>query len=773
MLQPALLLGLAVTFIASISSFAQEAKDKPKAARPAAAKGEKKERKGTKWDAMDVGPFFSSGLAGKHQTLKALTIKVATNATVCFDTELLRMSAGWTGGFLLLATGRDGLEGVPEPVGVSTFATPRGPGWAKDGNFADPRPPAPEDPKGKPVGPMPKDWAHWRGVYLHGNDTVLSYSVGAAGVLELPGFNDQSGLPIFTRSFQVDGGRGDLELLVNETPGASALVDGKLAVLTLTQPKDGMEVTAAMFKGQGAWSILPGGQMRLKISPGRGSFQVAIWSGAKADLAKFQQAVKSLAAAPDLKAMTKGGPARWTTPLVTKGKLGTEDGAYAVDTLTLPDDNPWKSWLRMSGFDFFKGGTRAALCSVSGDVWIVDGIDEKLENLRWKRFATGLFQPLGLKIVDEKIYITGRDQITRLHDLNGDGEADFYENFNNDICISSHYHEFALGLETDSKGNFYFTKGGDLGNARHPHHGTLLRVSKDGSKLDVVSTGLRAPNGIGMGPGDVITTADNEGNWVPSSRVDICKPGRFNGHVFTSHTKEPPTSFEPPLFWLPHTYEMDNSSGGQAWVTSDKWGPFQGDMLHTSYGACALFHVMQQEVDGVAQAGCVKFPLKFETGIMRGRFNERDGQLYLAGLVVWQSKGPRQGGFQRVRYTGKPVRMPAAMQVKKNGIEVKFTDALDEASANDLQNYSLEQWNYKWTKNYGSPEFSVTDPEKKGHDKVEVKSARLAADRKTVFLEIADLKPVMQMRIKFNLKTADGAAISTEIHNTINRVPAL
>ena len=108
-----------------------------------------------------------------------------------------------------------------------------------------------------------------------------------------------------------------------------------------------------------------------------------------------------------------------------------------------------------------------------------------------------------------------------------------------------------------------------------------------------------------------------------------------------------------------------------------------------------------------------------------------------------------------------------------DGIEVKFTDALDEASANDLQNYSIEQWNYKWTKNYGSPEFSVADPEKKGRDKVEVKSARLGADRKTVFLEIPDLKPVMQMRIKFNLKAADGAPISTEIHNTINRVPVL
>ena len=71
------------------------------------------------------------------------------------------------------------------------------------------------------------------------------------------------------------------------------------------------------------------------------------------------------------------------------------------------------------------------LCTIQGDVWRVEGLDEKLENVRWSRFATGLHQALGLVVADGKVYVLGRDQITRLHDLNGDGEADFYECFSN------------------------------------------------------------------------------------------------------------------------------------------------------------------------------------------------------------------------------------------------------------------------------------------------------------------------------------------------------
>ncbi|MFO1461201.1 MAG: heme-binding protein, partial [Verrucomicrobiota bacterium] len=320
-------------------------------------------------------------------------------------------------------------------------------------------------------------------------------------------------------------------------------------------------------------------------------------------------------------------------------------------------------------------------------------------------------------------------------------------------------------------GNFYFNKGGNLGWAKIPHHGSLIRVSKDGRKLEAVANGLRAPNGIGVGPRDEITTSDNEGNWVPACRVNLMKPGGFYGHVFTAHTVTPHTNdYDGPLFWIPKN--VDNSSGGQFWVTSDRWGPFQGDLLHTSYGMCSLFKCFYESVDGIEQGGLVRFPLKFDSGIMRGRFSPRDGQLYTCGLVVWQSNGAKQGAFHRVRYTGKPVTMVRDLRVKANGVVLTFTRPLDKATVSDLENYAVDRWNYDWAEHYGSPEFSVKEPARKGHDPVAVKSARLSADGKTLSLELEDVIPVMQQRVKLRLKGADGADVAQEVWHTIHKVPS-
>src|SRR5439155_5179110 len=121
--------------------------------------------------------------------------------------------------------------------------------------------------------------------------------------------------------------------------------------------------------------------------------------------------------------------------------------------------------------------------------------------------------------------------------------------------------------------------------------------------------------------------------------------------------------------------------------------------------------------------------LKFQTGLMRGRCHPKDGQVYVCGLRGWQTDGTKDGGFYRVRYTGKPVYIPLQMHVFQDGLQIQFSGELDNSIASDAASYAVEEWNYLYTGSYGSPEFSVADPTQKKHDKLDVKSARLAKDK--------------------------------------------
>lgn len=553
----------------------------------------------------------------------------------------------------------------------------------------------------------------YRGFYRHGSNVVFRYAIGGTDMLDMPGMEIAGSKVIFTRALD--------ELSDVQSPGSK--VEGRRA----------------------APSTLDVGLRSLESRGGKPSITRR-----------------------NLDPLCHGGPALWPQILTTSGRRGDDSTPFAVDTIAVPENNPWRSWMRLTAFDFFSDG-RAAVTTWNGDVWIVSGIDEQLKSVKWKRLAAGLFDPLGLKIVRDEVYVLERHQITRLHDLNNDGEADYYENFNNDAGVSPSYHAFAMDLQTDSAGNFYYTRAGQRVDEIYPLNGGMVRVSANGAKAELIAHGLRAANGMSVGPRDEITCSDNQGNWIPSGRLNLIEPGKFYGYVPHAHGL-PTNSFEPPLCWIPQA--LDNSGGGQAWVTSDRWPPaLKNHLLHTSYGMAALFDVLWEKVDGVAQGGVVKFPLRFESGIQRARFHPRDGQLYVVGLKGWQTKGIKDGAFQRVRYTGKPLHMPSELHVRRNGIEIGFSDSLERGAAEDLQNYSVEQWNYRWTEKYGSDDYSVVDPEKKGRDVVNIGAAKLSADGKRVLLEIPDLKPVMQMKIKFAVKATDGAPVEWEIYNTINRVP--
>jgi hypothetical protein len=179
---------------------------------------------------------------------------------------------------------------------------------------------------------------------------------------------------------------------------------------------------------------------------------------------------------------------------------------------------------------------------------------------------------------------------------------------------------------------------------------------------------------------------------------------------------------------------------------------------------------LRDSVDGVPQGAVVPLPGRLLSGPNRGSFNPRDGQLYVAGSTGWQTSAVKDGALQRVRFTGRKVYLPTSWRAHQNGVTLTFAQPLDRSTAEDPGSFSVHQWNYLYAEQYGSKDWSVTSPGKEGRDEVSVKSARLAADGRTVFLEMPGLKPVMQMEIQYNLDAADGKSLRSQLWLTLNRL---
>jgi hypothetical protein len=754
----------------------------------------------TPWNRMDYGSFLSSSVTlpwsknGEDLdgiVLKGTTFRFGTNGSACFDTGELRWACVWTGGWLkLMGTPFDGTHRPPDrsrpaAEGTPIFGTSHGPGWAHEGDWRDPRT--------EPYIPLPREWAKYRGLKDLESQVVLQYTIGDAFVAEVPSLKVVEGVPSFYRTISIAPHSKPMAVLVDEL---RLELRNHVGFEAHTPPPDSRihplgDLTAAIsaMPPGAQWEVLGGTRLVLNLpkTSRTTTFTLVVAKTqpdrmpsilAKAD-AGSEGNTRLTAESRGTKAL---GP--YSTPLkptfTIPGKLGNSGGAFEVDTLPLPEDNPWHAWMRPGGFDFFADGTRAAVCTWSGDVWLVSGIDAGLQHVTWQRFATGLFQPLGLKIVRDQVYVLCRDQIARLIDRNGDGTADDYECFNNDVSVTPNFHEFALDLQADSAGNFFFTKGAPLLGTDYwdpigAHNGSVVKVSADGSRLERFATGLRAPNGSGLGPHDELTCSDNEGIWTPVCRLNWVRPGGFYGAIGMDHRSTTPSRSDPPICWLP--FAIDNSSGGQVWASS-KFGALSGELIHLSYGKCRAFHVLRQSVGSTIQGGVVPLPWRFDSSAMRGRINPADGSLWVGGFKGWQTTATRDGALHRVRSTGTEFPTLTGFRVVHDGFELDFNTPLDRTAAMDPQSWDVQWWNYLWSYKYGSDLYSIARPgEKTGRkgelkgDAATVEAIQLDPSAQHVKLVVSHVPIAMQLAIRGTLKTQIGTELPLEYYGTINAIP--
>jgi hypothetical protein len=443
--------------------------------------------------------------------------------------------------------------------------------------------------------------------------------------------------------------------------------------------------------------------------------------------------------------------------------------------------------MRFGGFDFINADS-AAVSSWNGDVWVVSGLATDWKQLKWRRIAAGLFEPLGVKVVKGIIHVHGRDQITQLIDLNADGETDHFKVFNRDVYVSPNFHEFSFDLETDKAGNFYFAKGGPVkAGGRNfdeilPHHGIIAKISPDGKKFEVIATGLRTPGGMGVGPNGEITTGENEGTWQPACKLNFIKASQAPAFFGTEQTRHLPANvpFTEPMLYFP--MDVDNSGGSQVWVPEGvEFGLKSGELIHLSYGKSALYRILPTTNHGKLHGGAVKLPIKLESSAMRARFHS-DSSLYVLGFRGWQTNAATEAAFHRIRYIKEEsLGLPEKMAISEKGISISFPSKLDAELVEDIQSYNVQRWDYVRGPQYGSGEFSVDQPdavareqalhgESQSHrkrDLVKVESAKLLADGKTVELVLEGMKPCLGLKVAYDLEDTEGVIFNGDLHTTI------
>jgi glucose/arabinose dehydrogenase len=569
---------------------------------------------------------------------------------------------------------------------------------------------------------------------MNGQRVVLAMEVAGTPVLESPSWIEQGDSPVFVRDLNVGKAAKPLRMRVAPDKVQVVLVgDGSVAC------EDGFWV-----------ATLP--------------------SGAKARILICEDAAVQLSqlgpehgGAQDLAPLTHGAAARWPTEVVTESKAGPAQGAFVSDEFPLPMENPWNSWMRPGGFDFTPDGKAAVVATWNGDVWRVEGVmDPAPAKLHWRRIASGLFQPLGVKCRGNELFVACRDQLVKLVDLNGDQEIDSYECFNNDHQVTEHFHEFAMGLQTDAEGNFYYMKSaGHAIKGIVPHHGAILKISADGSRTEIVANGLRTSNGMCLAPDGTIYVTDQEGHWTPENRINRIKPGGFYGYMlaYSDVTDPSDDAMEQPVMWIEGA--MDRSPAELVWVPEGVWGKLGGGLLSLSYGTGRAYLATQEKCGDVWQGAMCRLPMPaFSSGIMRGRF-AADGSLYTCGMVGWASNAPAIGGFYRMRPTGKPAYLPLDVHVRKGGIKLRFSDPLTIA-AEGVGAAVMKDWAIKRTENYGSARI--------GERPLEVTAMRLSKDGCSLDLDIPGIAPADCYELTVNLHGADGEPVSRILQGTIHRL---
>jgi cytochrome c len=433
---------------------------------------------------------------------------------------------------------------------------------------------------------------------------------------------------------------------------------------------------------------------------------------------------------------------------------GDQQGVARVHPgYTLENIRPAAMNFPVGGMDFLSDGSLVVTSWKDPyGVFILHNATGPKEGITVTEFATGLTESLGLKVVDDQIYVMQKDELTLLVDADKDGRADEYKTIACDWTKSVMEKEYAVGLAWD--GRYFYGAFGDPtrngGEAVNPapagRQNGILRMGLDG-KVVPFSGGMRVPGGLEYALGEVWVT-ENQGGYRPSNPLYAIRQGRWYGRPLN-----PPSMFQPiayrefpddgphkPLFapaavWMPYLEAGGKSPGNPVLVPE---GVYKGQLLvgDATFKYGGLSRQFIEKVGGEWQGATFHFTQGLDQRVAYRAVFGPDGALYVGANGCADSHWNRNTytGLQRLKSNGKVTfDMLAVRSLGPQTFRIEFTKPVDAGLGSDLAKYlEVTKWWERPQEGYGHGHKSNLTP-------LIPSSAPVSADRMSVTVTLPDV----------------------------------
>ncbi len=437
----------------------------------------------------------------------------------------------------------------------------------------------------------------------------------------------------------------------------------------------------------------------------------------------------------------------------------------------------------VSGMDFLADGS-LVICTWGGDhkvlvppskkgeVYILSNVaQDDPTKMTLKKFATGLQEPLGLKVVNDTIWVSERQALTALTDKNKNGTIEVDEPTRLVSYTSGgQRHEFFFGL-VYKDGYFYGAHSLSLapgGTAALPQpnadRGTYVKIEKATGKTEFIAGGAREPFGITMNPKGEIFSTEVQGTWNPACGFTQVRAGRFYGHPQINQSPPNPWDTKPynqVAVLLPES-EIANAPGEPVYVPD---GIFKGQYLYGDVTYGGIQRVFLEKIGDNYQGAVMRFSAGFTGGVSRLKFGP-SGDLFVGQIGDadgnWNEPNKELFGLQKLKSNGKTTFEMLSVRSRPKGMELEFTEpvALD---ADQAARYEVKTWNYLRTATYGGPKTNAKT--------LTPSLVKVDATRKKVYLEVAGMTAgeyIVYVRLVGLKSAAGGTPWSTEAWYTLN-----